>query len=124
MNSNDRYGYTDKSGKLVISYMFIEASDMYDDGYAVVVTTDKKYTVIDKSGKQITSNTFKAIGDHASNFCIKDGCYNRTVVDNVICSVHEDTTSLGTNKYCKENGCYEKAEYSGYCLEHYLDLLM
>ncbi|MDE5755194.1 MAG: WG repeat-containing protein [Oscillospiraceae bacterium] len=88
---NDKYGFMDSTGAIIINSQFPYASEMYTDGYAVVVTDNKKFTVIDKMGNKIWGDLeFEGLVD--------------------------DTNDI----FCKENGCTELADgEDGYCSAHY-----
>ncbi len=58
------WGYVDKAGKLVIEgYRW--TTPFYEDGYAVVMTKDGKFTVIDKTGATLFDATFDGIGNYS-----------------------------------------------------------
>lgn len=114
VKSGNLWGYVDAKGQVIISYQFGKVSAMRDDGFAVVVTTDKKYIIIDKTGRQITSSTFDGIDGEAYTFCEEDDCYNNTYGDEYCYSHEEDDYD-----YCNAFGCLNKAVLGGYCLSHY-----
>ena len=57
MNSNEKWGYVDEKGKMVIFYKFEEANYFYEELAAVML--NGKWGYIDKTGKEIISFTFQ-----------------------------------------------------------------
>lgn len=58
------WGYVDKSGTIVMKgYRW--ATPFYEDGYAVVMTQEGEFTVIDKTGAQLFDSTFDGIGNYS-----------------------------------------------------------
>lgn len=69
--------FLDESGKYAIDERFHKSTIMFDDGYAVVATDNKKFVVIDKNGKQITDDEFDGLQlFDKDNFCKEEDCYN------------------------------------------------
>ena len=60
--SNDKYGYLDYKGKVVIPNEYKNATEFYSDGYAAVKVTDDKWTVINGKGDKIWNNFFDKVG--------------------------------------------------------------
>ncbi|MBQ6836503.1 MAG: WG repeat-containing protein [Clostridia bacterium] len=69
-DKNDKYGYVNADGEIVIEPQFERfvrnlkwgACNFYDDGYAIVETTDSKQGVIDKQGNFILEPIYDYIG--------------------------------------------------------------
>ncbi len=55
------YGYINDNGKVIFEPTLRFASNCYIDGFAIVMTVDGKYGIINKSGKYITSAKFANI---------------------------------------------------------------
>ena len=72
--SDERFGYIDQNGKLKINFIYLDGSTFFDDGYAIVATKDKKYTLIDKDGNEF-GGLHDAIRNHSWNWCDDEECY-------------------------------------------------
>ena len=57
------WGYVDKTGT-IITQGYRWATPFYEDGYAVVMTQEGKFAVIDKTGAQLFDATFDGIGNY------------------------------------------------------------
>ncbi len=93
---DEKYGYANYDGKVIIDNKYDIASPFYSDGYAVVSTENKTFTIIDKNGEQLLDKEFDGVGNTLS-----DGL---------------------DHKFCKADGCYNSTYYGseeGYCLDHY-----
>lgn len=87
--------FLDENGKYAIDERYHKSTIMFDDGYAVVATDNKKFVVIDKNGKRITNDEFEGL-----RFLDKDD-------------------------FCKEEDCFNSSYYGsneGYCEKHYKEL--
>jgi len=117
--SGDHIGFIDKDGKVVIGYQYIAATNMTDDGYARVVTNDKKYAIIDRNGNTIISG-LDGVDGIDTKYCIEDGCDN-TVYSDDYCYTHQedDDDDYVYTYYCNAYGCLDKQVLGGYCLYHY-----
>ena len=107
--------FTTQTGEISIGYQFGKAYDMHDDGYAVVVGSDKKYAIIDREGNYLTTTTFDGLGGYTSTVCKKEECYDYTY-GSEYCSTHKPSTSSSAT-YCLYPGCYTKT-YNLYCWKH------
>lgn len=116
VKSGDKWGYINTKGDTVISYQYARAYTMSDDGYAIVMTTNKNLIIIDKNGNAVTSGEFDSI-DYENNedICQKDGCYN--YASDTYCEEHEEKTDSDYD-YCKYYGCLNKAYVGEYCTDH------
>lgn len=117
VKSGDRWGYIDITGKVIIGYQFVEAYSMSDDGYAVVVTTDKKYAIIDKEGNYTATAMFEGIDNNDYTFCAENGCYNHSYGDEY-CYTHEEDDESSDWSFCDYYNCYNIAYYGDYCSDH------
>ena len=75
VEKNGMYGFINKAGKLVVDYSYIYSKGYTTDGYAIVATKDKKYTLLDKKGNEFKPK-FEGILDEDDKFCKQDKCYN------------------------------------------------
>ena len=114
VKSGGKWGYINEKGETVISYQYGDANSFRDDGYAIVMNTNKNLIIIDKSGKAITVGEFDAIDlEDNENVCRKDGCFN--YASDEYCYTHEEETSTSI---CAALGCYNTAYYGDYCTTH------
>ena len=56
IKQNDRYGYVDNKGKIIVKPQYTYGSDFFDDGYAHVIDESGHHFIIDKNGKVIVDN--------------------------------------------------------------------
>jgi len=114
----DRYGYINTEGEIVIGFRFIYASNMYNDGFAYVVTEDKEYALIDREGN-ILADRLDGIYYEDNEYCIEEGCYNTVSYDSQYCSTHKSSyNSDSYYPYCEYSGCYNRAYSGNYCTTH------
>ena len=119
VKSGDRWGYIDKQGNVKINFLYVSVTSMNNDGYAIVATTNKKYTIINKNGEKVCANEFDGIDYQDSDFCAKENCYE-TVYSDEYCSAHKPSTTTNSySSYCDAYGCYNKAYIGDYCTEHW-----
>lgn len=64
-----RYGYIDKTGKIVIDAQYRQASGFANDR-AVVLTEEKQYQIIDKSGALVKALDYAYVGDLAEGMLV------------------------------------------------------
>ena len=86
VEKNGMYGFINKKGKLVVDYSYIYSTGYTTDGYAIVTTKDKKYTLLDKDGKEFKQK-FEGILDVDYKFCKQDKCKNMSG-DSDYCNIH------------------------------------
>ena len=65
-NSNDKYGYIDAKGQVVIPLQFEDAGDFAANGLAYVMR-DRKYGYIDAKGQVVIALQFEYAGSFAAN---------------------------------------------------------
>ena len=65
VNKNGKYGFIDKSGKLVINLIYDEATDFADD--VVIVKKNEKYGIINKQGQEVVGFEYDKIIRNLSN---------------------------------------------------------
>jgi|GEM_PF-4352959 len=127
VSANGKYGYINKKGEYVINPQYDIATFFYDE-YAVVMN-NKKVGAIDQKGKTVLNTEFDAIrvgdfdGIDSADYCIKEGCINRSAYDSQYCTEHKPAKT-STSRYCKYPGCLNKvySSYLDYCYKHsYLD---
>lgn len=75
IRKDNKWGYLDKEGKLVISYTFDEAND-FCEGYAILQKGDK-WGFIDKTGKEVIPCVYDMVEDFHEGLALvmKDGKY-------------------------------------------------
>lgn len=56
--NNDKYGYVDSTGNVVVDYIYEDATEQNSFGYASV-KKDGKWGAIDKDGKQVAENKYE-----------------------------------------------------------------
>ena len=112
VQKDDKYGYINADGELVIPCSYYRATSMTADGYAVVLTKDKKCAVITQEGDLLEDMSFDNINGTSWSVCKYDGCYDSTYEDGY-CDEHR------VKELCKKSGCYEEAYEDGYCFVHY-----
>lgn len=127
VKSGDKWGYIDRKDNFVINPQYDIATFFYDE-YAVVMN-NKKVGAIDHKGKTVLNTEFDAIrvgdfdGIDSADYCIKEGCINRSTYDSQYCTEHKPAKT-STSRYCKYPGCLNKvySSYLDYCYKHsYLD---
>lgn len=118
VSKNELYGYIDESGELVVPLEYPRASSMYEDGYAIVLTMNKKYALLTKDGVLINLNLgdLQVIGEfnYLEEICEVEGCYNSANGD--YCEEHDKTL---TDDNCIWPDCEEERKYGEYCFKHY-----
>jgi hypothetical protein len=123
-----KYGYINQKGKCIVEPTYGKAYDPYDDGYAIVVNSDKKYEIINSKGEKV-AGPYDGIGDCSSKFCTISDCYYEAYYDNYThCVSHKNVTtsrsssssSSSTYHYCNYYGCTNKVYSSTkkYCTTH------
>lgn len=118
VSKNEHYGYIDESGELVIPLEYLRAGSMYEDGYAIVLTKNKKYALLTINGVLINLNLgdMQIIGEYnyLEEICEFEGCYKSA--NGNYCEEHDKTL---TDDNCIWPDCEEERKYGDYCFKHY-----
>ena len=92
-SKDDNYGFLDYSGNKLFDKEYKAATYFYSDGYAVVSTDDKKFTVIDTDGNKLWEKEYEGIGNKRGyEFCKYKDCYNPVSFssEKSYCHAHEE----------------------------------
>lgn len=69
LDTNDKYGFLNKDGEVIIYPEYIEASS-FSNGVAVVKLSNNKYTIINKKNKKLTKMDYDYIYEFNGNYAI------------------------------------------------------
>ncbi|MBE7047034.1 MAG: WG repeat-containing protein [Ruminococcaceae bacterium] len=83
----DSFGFINDDGKFVIQPQYKEASCFYDDGYAIVLDRDKRYTLINQKGESF-GKSFEGIKEYCKKCCKSSGCFDECIFDSEYCYEH------------------------------------
>ena len=115
-----KWGFINKKGEVIIEFKYIDyVAAFTDDGYAVVVTEDKEYTLIDRNGNEL-DESFDAFNSYEETYCAVEDCCNlESYEKNGYCYDHQPEEETEVDyPYCAKAGCYKKAYYGDYCTDH------
>jgi len=112
VENDNKYGYIDKKGNYVINCQYGYASSFFDDGYAIVVNSDKKYTIINKKGEELPI-ALDAIYTYDEVFCCEDDCYEDGYYE-----INDKNYCYDHRPICQYSSCYNYADEGGYCYRH------
>ncbi len=77
------FGYINRNGETVIDIKYYNATDFYDDGYAVIATASETYHIINSNGEYLTEQVFGDVQQkqfyniyHDDDYFWDDGYYH------------------------------------------------
>lgn len=104
---DEKYGYIDVNGNIVIDFQFDDAFVFSDEGYAVVCVGEK-YGLIDRTGKYVINTKYDELlscGENLYSFAV-DNKYGLVSVDGteVAAAQFDDISSIGDGYFIVEIG--------------------
>lgn len=128
-DENNRYGFQNIKGELIIPYKFESASHFTDKGYAVVgkgkkksnpapLTSSEKYGIIDANGSEVLPFEFDDInlGESDTVIVAKNGKYGAIALstkETILPCIYESCSKWENGFRVKENGHYFFIDSSG-----------